>query len=408
MALTASNEYTRLMVEMFDERKKRKAPTAFMASFFGVPGTGAVDVFSNDTKTVEIDIIRGNKRRLASLVNRGAMSDDTTRSAKITSGKFTNIVRAWPLIESTGGINSNELLDRVAGETPFQLTTRRDRLIKKAIDINMEMADNQIRTMEFLCRESVLTGSHPMILGTSNTNLIYDFFRKSTHTFAASAAWDIVGTDIIGDLDTMADLILLDSFNSVNDVGILVGASAFEGMRKNTQIKAEADIRHFGSAEINTRFPEPPREFDRYRENGFSLVGRLTTYKARNVWIYVYDQTFTDDFSTVGTDTETPWMPIAKALMFVPSARCDRYFGPPDRLPVEPSEIQMYQEAFGLNMSSPVAPNVQNTGVIDARAFHFDAYKSADKKVFELRLQSAAIFPTTETDAFVTITGLTT
>jgi hypothetical protein len=403
--ITGVNEYTRFMVEAFDESAKVVVPTAFQGAFFGVAANGAQTVFSDNSKSIEIDIIRANGNRLARLVNRGTSSSDSTRTNTLTTEQFTNIAREWPLIENKGAINSNELLDRVAGETPYAQQTREDRMTRKAIKINMELIREQLRLHEYLAREAILTGSHPAILGTTNTDLIYDFYRKATHTFAAGAKWDVVGTDIIGDFDTAIDLIQQDS-NNFGEYGSIVGASGFEGLRKNTQIKAEADIRRYHLVELNGPVTAPS-QFNRLLENGFVLAGWVKTYKNRTVWLFTYDLTYTDDFTTPGVDTETPWMPVDKALVFSPNARCDKYFGPPDRMPIRSQEEQFYQETFGFNMTSPPMPaNIVNPGVIDFRAFSFDAYEGADKKAVTLRAQSAPIFPSTETDAFVTITGL--
>lgn len=403
--VTGVNEYTRLMVEAFDETKKVIAPTAFQGSFYGIAENGAQVVFSDNSKSIEIDITRADGNRMARLVNRGTSSDDTTRTDSITAEQFTNIARIWPLIESTANINSSELLDRVAGETPYVQQSREDRLTRKAMKVHVKAINEQIRLHEFLAREAILTGEHPMILGTSNADLIYDFYRKATHTFAAPAKWDLVGTDIIGDLDTSIDLIQQDSYN-YGAVGALIGASGWEGLRKNTQVKAEADIRRFHLVELNGPVTAPT-EFNRFLDNGFVLAGWVKTYKNRTVWLFTYDLTYTDDFTTPGTDTETNWMPLDKALVFSPKARCDKYFGPPDRLPIRAAEQAWYQDTFGFNMTSPpMPPNIVNPGVIDARAFYCDAYEGADRKAVTLRTQSAPIFPPTETDAFVTITGL--
>jgi hypothetical protein len=394
------------MVEKFDETKKVIAPTAFQGGFFGVAENGAQVIFNDNAKSIEIDIMRQDGNRLARLVNRGTSSDDTTRVKTITAEQFTNIARVWPLIESYGAISSDELLDRVAGETPYDgAMTREDRLTMKAVKIHMQHINEQIRLWEYLARESILNGSHPAILGTSNTDLIYDFFRKATHTFAVSAKWDVVGTDIIGDFDTAIDLIQQDSFN-YGDVGALVGASGMEGIRKNTQMKSEADIRRFHSVELHGPTTAPTM-FNRYIDNGFALAGWVKTYKNRTVWLFTYDLTYTDDFTVPGTDTETDWMPADKCLVFSPKARCDKYFGPPDRMPIRAAEQAFYQDTFGFSMTSPpMPPNIVNPGVVDARAFYSDAYEGADKKAVTLRTQSAPIFPSTETDAFVLMTGL--
>ena len=402
-ALVASNEYTRFMVMKYDETKKVKAPTAFQGGFFGIPDTGAQVVFGENSKSIELDVVRADGNRMARLVHRGASSDDATRTDVITAEQYTNEALPWPLIETQGAVNSNQLLDRVAGETPFQSRTREDRLSMYALKVHTKAINMQIELHEFLCRESILTGSHPMILGTTNTDLIYDFYRKSTHTFAAPAKWDVVGTDIIGQLDTSINLIQQDDFY-YGDIGMVVGASGMEGIRKNTQIKAEADLRRFHLTELNGP-TTPPTVFNRFMDNGFKLAGWVKTYENRTVWIFTYDRTFKDDFTTPGTTTTTKWMPDDKALLFNPTARCDKYFGPPDRMPIRADEAAFYMDMFGFDMSAQMQEvNLENTGVVDPRAFFCDA--KGTRKAVQLYTQSAPIFPSTETDAFVTITGV--
>ena len=399
-----SNEYTRFMTELFDENVKVKVPSAFLGGFFGKPETGAVTHFVTDASTIEIDQMRSDGRRLARLVNRDGSSKDISRQETLTGDKFTNIVRQWPLIEIPASINANELLQRNPGETPFDLSTRQSRLLGKAARLHKESVVRHMRTWEFLAREAILTGQHPMILATSNADLIYDFYRKSTHTFAVGAKWDVVGTDIIGDFDTAITLIQQDS-NNFGDYGALVGVAGMEGLRKNTQMKAEADIRRYEFVELGERPINLPTKFNVYVENGFALAGKVRTYQNRTVYLFTYDLTFTDDFTTPGTDTETKWMPTDKCLVFTPDARCDKLFGPPNRMPLTAVERSWFMDMFGFDMEAgPMPDNVINPSTFDMRAFYFDA--DGSREAVRLYTQSAPIFPTTETDAFVTMTGL--
>ncbi len=406
MALVPVNEYTRLMVEKMDERKSVPVPTAFQGAFYGRPETGAKTVFSTNSKTIEIDIIRARGRTLAQMVNRGTHSDDTGRIANQKEGKFTNFQRAWPLVESSGSIESSELLERVAGMNPYVLQERQDILTQKAMDIHGEHTSQHITTVEFLCREALFNGQHPAIIGTTNSDLIYDFHRNSDNTIAAGAVWTNVATDILGDLDAGADVIQQNSF-LFGEYGLIVDAAAFAGLKKNTVITADADNRRYQFVALGGNIAELPTEFSKYRENGFNPRGFIETPKGRKIWIFTYDLTFIDDFTTPGTDASTNWIPSGKALMFSPKARCDRYFGPPDRLPVTAQEAQWYQQTFGFNMTSvPSLPNIQNASVVDSRMFYFDAYVGPGNKAVFTRTQSAPIMPTTQTDAFVTFTGL--
>ena len=402
--VATSNQYTRFMSELFDENAKVKVPSAFLGGFYGKPETGAVTHFVTDASTIEIDQMRVNGRRLARLVNRGTESRDITREETLVGDKYTNIVRQFPLIEIPASIAANELLLRNPGETPFNLATQQSRLLGKAARLHREAVTRSMRTWEFLAREAILTGSHPMILGTTNAAKIYDFYRKATHTFAVGTVWSNVAADIIGDFDTSIDLIQQDS-NNFGDYGALVGVSGMEGLRKNTQMKSEADIRRYEFVELGERPINLPSKFQVYIDHGFALAGKVRTYQNRTVYLFTYDLTFTDDFTTPGVDAETKWMPVDKCLVFSPDARCDKLFGPPNRIPHTAVERQWFAETFGFDMDAgPMPDNVMNPSTFDMRAFYFDADSSRD--AVRLYTQSAPIFPPTETDAFVTMTGL--
>lgn len=403
----ATDEFSRLQVELFDERGIGPAPIAFQSAFYGRPETGAKTVFQENQETIEIDIIRSTGNTLAQLVNRGTSSGDVTRIEHQTETKFTNIVRKWPLVETEGFISSVELLKRSPGVNPFVEQTRQDRLMAKAIDINSEMLMQHVTTVEFLAREALFTGQHPAILNTTNAALIYDFFRNSANTIAVGTVWTDVAADIIGDIDSGIDEIQQNSFLH-GDYGLIMDGVAFGGFKKNTVISGDADNRRFFFVSLGGDAVELPTEFQKYKDGGFNPRGFLETDLGRRVWIFTYDLTFQDTFTTPGTSTTTPWIPSGQALLFHPKARCDRYFGPPDRMPVTATEAIWYQDTFGFDMTAPPMMPQMNEGfkAVDTRMLHFDAYAGPDKKGVVLRTQSAPIMPTTQTDAFVVFNSL--
>jgi len=168
--IPASDQFTRFMVELFDEREVQASPQAFL-SFFGKPGGVDRTVFNEDSESVEIDILRANGEKLAALVHRGQSSSAINRSKNITDQEFTNQTRKYPLIEKEENINSTQLIKRLAGEDPFSQQKRLDRNRLLARDLNMESVRQSVRTMEFLARESILTGKQPAILNTTNPNI---------------------------------------------------------------------------------------------------------------------------------------------------------------------------------------------------------------------------------------------
>lgn len=393
----ATDPYGRFMASVFDDRMVISVPTAFQA-FFGNPGTGANTVYSPDSLVVEIDIIRGNEK-LAALVQRGTNSRILSGQDNVNEQKYSSFSRLYPLIEEEGDLNSHQINFRVAGENPYQAQTRIDRLRTLALNQHTEIVRRIVRLFEYLCSQSVLTGQMPAIFGTTNSDLIYDFLRKATHTFAAPVAWNNSSNDILGDIDTACDLIRADAH--VNPDMMILGGETMEAMVKDTTVQEVADNRRFELIEVSTNNPVPPK-FARFTDAGFIARGRLRTPKGYELWMFTYVDGYT---SSAGAFTN--YMPQDNVLIAYSQARCDRYFGPPETLPMTAQRAAFYQEMFGFSpMAPPMPPMIKNEGqAINPAMFYYDAYSSPNYKEVTLRTQSAPIFATTMTDAFVTITG---
>lgn len=401
---TPVGQYTRWMVKPFSDVDLRPVSTAYQSAFFGRPETGAEIVFNDRSSEINIDIQKGETQTLAMMVNRGTSSTPTDRVQSDKAERFTNLAYAWPLIETQGSVSSNKILENRSFGQPQDMTSSvRERLTMEAEKIHKTHFKKHFTTMEYLCRESLWTGQHPAILGTSNTDLIYDFHRNSANFIAAGTPWTTVTADILGDLDTGADKIQQNG-GLHGEYGLLCDGAVFKGIKDNNTTGSDADNRRYQFVSLGGDV-QVPSEFAKYKEAGFQPRGRLETNDGRFVWIFTYDITFLDNFTTPGTKTRTPWVPAGKALMFSPQARCDKYFGPADRFDPTQLEIQNYRDFFGFDMGAmPVVPNVTDPGLFDPRMF--TAYADITKKAVELTTQSAPIMPTTHTDAFVVFSSL--
>lgn len=392
-----TDEYSRFMADVFDERTFLAVATGFL-SFFGDPENGSQTVISENHAILEIDIVRADGEPLAATIHRGAGSEISPRKTN-TGEKFSNVGRLYPLIEEEAPINSTQLLLRQAGESSYSGRSRIDRNRAIAIKNHFDMMRKQIRTHEFFARESILTGKHPSIIGTSNPLFIYDFLRNPAHIITVGTVWTDTGAPIMSDIDGACEKIEANGHMSPNFFGI--GSSAMDGFLKNTDILAKADNRRFELIEISTNNPVPP-EFAKFLRNGWIARGRLRTPAGRVLWIFNYNKRYTDK-----DGNSFKYMPEGKAFICDTNARCDRYFGPPDRLPVTPDEMAWYQSRFGFSMSTPpMLPVFDMGGVIRPDIFYHDAFDGAKKKDTIMRTQSAPVYPTTQTDAFVTLEGL--
>ena len=384
--------FTRFMVEAFDDREIIAAPTAWQA-FFGSPLSMGKTIFSPDKNDVDIDIIRGNEKT-AALIPRGTISRPLgSKQSDMQGGKFTAFSRKYPLSEEEGNITGDMILNRVPGEQPFQTSTRLGRMRWHALNLHMESVRRTVRMFERLAAQSLTTGKQDAILGTSNTNLQYDFRRTSTHTVTVGTSWSTITADALGDLDAMC--LKLRANGRITPDMCVMGDTAISNFLKNTPAQTLADNRRFELLEVTTNNPVPA-QFDRFVAGGMIPRGRLRTPKGFVLWLF----SNTDGYDN-SSGTFTKYLADDKVLIGSCKARCDRYFGPPERLPIDSTDRALYAEYFGMNLDAPPMPLIKSAGgVIDPNMFHCDAYRSGDRKKITIRSQSAPIFATTHTDAF--------
>lgn len=389
--------YSRTMVNLFDEKDYVGCSTMFQ-SFFGRPETGAVTQFSPDKNLVDIDIIRANER-ITALVPRGTVSKPlggTQKNTRVT--QWTNFNRTFPLAEDECTIDAVQVTNRQAGNEANADQTRFDNMRMLAARGNKEMVRKTVRTFEYLASQSILEGKMPAIIGTTDTDLLYDFRRNTNLAFNATTVWSNAAADALADIDKGWSRIR--QYGKVSADAMVLGNTSMSEFLQLTDVIAKADNRRFELIEVNQNMPVPSR-YDFLIKGGATARGRLLTPEGHEIWMFTYEDIY-DNLS----GTSTNYMPDGKVVMFSTQARCDRYFGPPELLPIISQRRQFYQEMFGFSLDSPPMPaRVKNDGaVIRPEMFYFDAYPSADWKRVTLRMQAAPIYATTMTDAFCVIT----
>ncbi len=383
--------FSRFMADVFDDRENMPVSTALQA-FFGNPASAGRTIFSPDANVVDIDIVRGNEK-IAALIPRGNISRPLGALQKDQqNGKFSTFSRKYPLAEESGNITGDMILNRIPGEQPFATNTRVNRMRYHALQIHLESARRIVRMNEVLAAQSLLTGKQDAIIGTTDTNEQYDFRRNSNHTDTVGTAWSNVAADALGDIDGMCKLIRANGKTTPNIA--VFGDVAFSNFLKITNVLAQADNRRYELIEVSTNNPVPA-EYVRYVEGGLIPRGRLRTPEGFTLWMFTYIDGYED---TAGTFTKY----IADDLVLIGStrARCDRYFGPPERLPISSVDRELYLEYFGFNIDAPPMPMIKSAGgVIDPNMFYCDAERT-DRKKLTIYTQAAPIFATTHTDAF--------
>lgn len=389
--------FSRYMAREFDEKEVIAVPTAFQA-FFGKPGSETF--FSPDANVVDIDIIRGNERT-AALIPRGMVSRSLGALQKNQNvEKYTNFSRKYPLAEEEGDLTGDQILNRVAGEQPYDRMDRWARMRKLGLKIHMESIRRIVRLFERLAAQSALTGKMDAILGTSNTDLQYDFRRNTGLTVTPANTWNSGSQDILGDIDGICDKIR--EFGKVQPNAMFLGGSAMDAFIKDTTVKDVADNRRFDLLDLNSVIPAG---YERFVASGWNPRGVLRTPKGYLLYLFTNVDGYINEAGTF-----TQYMPVDEVLITSTMARADRYFGPPETLPLIPQRVQLYQELFGFNpMAAPMPAKVLNAGaVIDPGMFYCDSYVANDWKKVTIRSQAAPIFATTHTDAFGLLNNLIT
>lgn len=395
----ATDLYSRFMVGGFDEREFIGVPTG-MQAYFGNPANGSRTIFSNSSLLIDIDILRGNEK-LAKMIQRGANSRPLSLQLNTNEQKFSTFSRLYPLIEEEGGINASELNNRILNENSFQGMTKLDRMRELAMNIHLEHIRRILRTNEFLASQSMILGTMPAIIGTSNPDLVYDFLRNSDNNITVGTAWTDPAAVIFANIDDGCDQIRENGH--VTPDMILVGGDAMDAYIKDSEVQAVSDNRRIDLIEVSLGNPVPAK-FNRFIASGFEARGRIRTPKGRTLWMFTYSDIYENDAGTA-----VNFMPLDKAIISFSGARLDRYFGPDEVLPKTTSTIQDYRDMFGFDPTVPPMPlNVKNMGdIVNPSMFYSDAYRSSDNKKVTLRTQSAPIFATTMTDTIAVLSGLT-
>ena len=385
--------YSRYMAAPFDEGTIIPGSTGFLA-MFGRPG--GYTMFSPDANIVDIDIIKEN-RTIAPTVIRGTYSKKL--DAKMLGGTtFNTITRGYPLIERELVFGVAELTDRRPGESPYSARTRLDRMREMAQRNHIKSARQIVGTMELMASQSILNGKMEAVIGTTNTSLIYDFGRNAGNTITPTIAWDAANCTILADIDKACDAVRVNG--KANPDGMLLGKDAMNYFLRDADVRAVADNRRFELIIVSNNNPVPP-QFQPLIEGGWIARGRLDTPSGYALWLFTYLDSYND-----GTN-DVPFMPADEALVFSSKARCDRYFGPSEILPMDPAREAWMQYYFGFGAAVPTPPNVTNLGsVINQSMFYVDAYPSPDFKSITTRTQAAPIYAPTQVDAFALLVDL--
>lgn len=393
------DQYSRVMVDLFDERDIISVSTGFL-SFFGAKESNSKTVFSDNSELIDIDIIRGNEKT-AALISRGQLGTTDLDNQSASDQNFSSVSRKYPLGEEESTIRAHQLNKRLAGEGPYESQAKEDRLKVLANNNHVEHIRRFVRMFERLAAQSILTGKMDAILGTADANLQYDFLRNAENTFSVAVAWDQLAATPMSDIDDACDIGRKNGKTNM-DMAV-IGGEAMDALLSNASFLEKADNRRYELIKISSTNPVPEK-FARFVKGGFTARGRLITPKGYELWLFSYVDGYTDS-----ADNFVKYMPEDKMLIASSTARCDRYFGPSEIMPMNQARLDLMASTFGIqNPETMEKPEIKGEGTVIPEMFHYDSYPHHGGKGVVSRTQTAPIFATTQTDSFVLLEDLTT
>ena len=384
---------TKNLTPFFEDAKGAIKGTAWLA-FMG-QGGGSI-MYEPDADYVEYEIQRGS-RRMAQLVKR---TDVTNRllgknQKNLGLGEYTQVARALPLSIEEYDISASLLRKKLPGEASSNSgITAQDRLVYRAAKGQIELLKQQVRLINYLAGQGILTGKQDAIIGTTNNDEKYDFYRDPSLSVTLGTPWGTNASSAtpLKDLDNLIDD-MIDKGGSVPEFG-LFGDAAVSAMFNTDEFKSFADIRGFQPFLSVGNGVTAPAKFSRMVENGWECRGYINTWKGRQLWIFQ-----TEERVEVTAGTVERSMPSNKVVLGNSEARVDGVFGPGETLPETESKRQEYIELFGFSPEdSPLADVSPIRGIITPEMFYLDAYTNAGFTNVTLRSQTAPLIVPVATD----------
>lgn len=315
-------------------------PTGFFSGMFLVrPG----NIY--DTEEVEIDIQRSGED-VAVVVH------DMSAGYRMNSVElFTNKSFKPPVYKEAITINSFSLIKRQPGENPFSDANFRGKLVNQFFKGMVKIDEKIRRAIELQAAQVLQTGK--LVLTDLSGAAAYelDFKPKATHFVTASVAWDQAGSDKLGDLKNLCDVIRTDGKARADQV--IFGSDAFQEFLNDDEVYKLFESRRIDRGTISM---SPNRGQDSAQYRGVINIGSYLL----DVW--TYDNTYKDPVTGVATEYLDP----AKVIVRASSGRLDATYG----------LIPNIGEALGVGPRAQMLPELpaRLTGVAEGIDFHTNVW----------------------------------
>ena len=247
-----------------------RRPVNFLSRFFTVKPGG---IYNGDK--VAIDIQR--------------FDEDVAIAVKKCTGPNLNTIDVFTTKEFTPPafaeaitLDVCSLINRTAGVDPYSdaYNSYFAQATQKIMTGFMLIDDKIQRAVELQASQVLQTGMINLLNAAGDTSYEIDFKPKATHFPTVTTAWSDPSADILGDLESLAEVIRADG--KIDPNTLILDSLSLNNMLNNTVIKERADIRRYNLVQIDPRFANSGATFYGTMFGGsyeFSIWTYPETYK---------------------------------------------------------------------------------------------------------------------------------
>ena len=224
-----SGSTTKKMLSLYSERRP---PTMFLTRFFRI----TADSFF-ESETVEFDIMRSEEDVAI------AVTDLASGNRLSEATQYTNKEITPPIYKEAFPVNAHKLIEREPGQDPFASPVYQANALRRFASESRRVEAKVLRAIEWQASQTLTTGTVTLVDADGNDVYAIDWKPKSTHFFDAGTAWDdSADVDIIGDIQTLADLCRTDG--KADPRHLIMGTTSFRTcIETNTAFKNKFESR---------------------------------------------------------------------------------------------------------------------------------------------------------------------
>lgn len=303
-----SNAISRHMVSLYEQDRD---PSMFLTGFFQSPEEN----FFN-SEEVEFDILRSGEDVAI------PVRDLSTGANLITLDSYTNKSFAPPIYKDKFALNAYKLLERRAGENPFENADFMAKALREALRGTRKLEMIHVRALELQASLVLTTGTAVLLDDAGAQRFSIDYKPKATHFPTAGTAWSAASPTIADDIISLCDAIREDGLTDP-DIAIM-GSASFEAMINDDDIKTRLDTRRIDMGNISP-MTDAAGMGGKYR-------GTLDFGDHRlDIW------TYSGRYKHPQTGVSTRFIGDDKVIIMSSGARLDAMYGGVPMFPGEPA-----------------------------------------------------------------------